>query len=377
MTSVYFYCCNEPGNLQEDVIQLAEGLRELGVPFYSNCDYWRESASSDAYLLTHDPHVSPDDCSVVVVSYTWVQWVRMGDFRQRRQPLPDGLFKQGRKYLTATIDNNDGYYTPAWEPAFRDFDVIFRTKFNRRAWHPSNMRPWAYGLTGRMFHPAAGGPPERRACLVNFGASHPFAYSTRALSRQRLEPRLTAVLPIDRTTDDLAAPPSDPYDRLMWEQTGGRYSRDYYRRLRASRAVACFCGDIIPGRPFRGAEKYLVGGGRARLRKAAWSILSRLSGSAPRAVGCDSFRFWESLAAGTAAINVDLDHYGVQFPVQPVSGVHYLGVNFDRIEDFIDTLLADPRLLDRVGAAGREWAVTHYTPKAAAARFLHSLGLAA
>ena len=40
---VFFYCCDEPGNLQEDIIAVAEGLRALGVPYYANCDYWLRS----------------------------------------------------------------------------------------------------------------------------------------------------------------------------------------------------------------------------------------------------------------------------------------------------------------------------------------------
>ena len=40
---VYFYVRNDEGCLQEDVITLAEGLRELGIPFYANCNYWQET----------------------------------------------------------------------------------------------------------------------------------------------------------------------------------------------------------------------------------------------------------------------------------------------------------------------------------------------
>src|SRR5882724_7252659 len=68
--TVYFYCCDEPDNLQEDVIALAEGLRELGVPFFGNCDYWRQSLATDDFLIRHDPDVSHDDCDIVVVSFT-------------------------------------------------------------------------------------------------------------------------------------------------------------------------------------------------------------------------------------------------------------------------------------------------------------------
>ena len=90
MPRVFFYCSDETGNLQEDVIALAEGLTELGVPFHANCDYWLQSTKPGDYLFRHSPDVIADDCDIVVISYTWAQWVRMGDFKVRRRPLPEG-----------------------------------------------------------------------------------------------------------------------------------------------------------------------------------------------------------------------------------------------------------------------------------------------
>jgi len=66
---IYFYCSNEAGNLQEDVIALAEGLLELGTPYYSNCDYWLRSSELSDYLLKHDPNVTHEDCDIVVSSW--------------------------------------------------------------------------------------------------------------------------------------------------------------------------------------------------------------------------------------------------------------------------------------------------------------------
>jgi hypothetical protein len=370
---IYFICSNEPGNLQEDIIALAEGLTELGVQYFSNCDYWLQSPNHNDYLLKHRPEVTPADCDVVVVSYTWPQWVRMGSFDLRLQPLPWGLFNKHRKYMTVYMDNNDGYRTISWEPEYRHFDLILRSKFNPRAWHPENMRAWAYGLTNRIIEATQGGLPfraRRRALLVNFGASHPFRYGTRVLSRDRLEPKIQKCLSIDRSVDNLSVEPLDAYESLMWRQTGGRFSRSYYERLKQTQAVACFCGDIIPSVPFRGSDRYLVGGNRAKLRRFLYSILGRFSPRAPRAVGCDSFRFWEALAAGSAAINVDLALYGVELPVMPENGMHYLGVDFSRVDALIEQMWDDPTLLERVADAGKRWARLYYSPKAAAQRFL-------
>jgi hypothetical protein len=376
MPRIYFYCSDEPGNLQEDVIALAEGLRELGVPFHANCDYWLQSNKPDDYLFRRAPNLTADDCDIVVVSYTWVQWVRMGDFKLRRQPLPKGLFKPGRRYVTVAMDNGDGYRTTSWEDQFRPFDLILRSKFNNRAAAPANMRPWAYGLTNRIVE-ATGNPTPfaQRAdsVLVNFNASHPYRYGARDLAARHFEPRIGALLSVDSTRDDLGREPGDSYEALMWRQTGGRFSRAYYERLKRSKAVACFCGDIIPPAPYR-PERYLVGGNRARLRRALFALLGLFDSRPPRAVGADSFRFWEALAAGCAAIHLDLDYYGMTMPVMPRNGVHYLGIDFARVKDFIERLREDAGLLERVAAQGNAWAKTHYSPKAVAERLLAMTG---
>jgi hypothetical protein len=56
---VYFYCCPEPKNLQDDIIILAEGLRELGIPYYSSADYWRQSPDENDYLFRKTPTCGP------------------------------------------------------------------------------------------------------------------------------------------------------------------------------------------------------------------------------------------------------------------------------------------------------------------------------
>jgi hypothetical protein len=185
-----------------------------------------------------------------------------------------------------------------------------------------------------------------------------------------VEAPLAAVIDFDRTKDDLSKEPLDAFDALMWRQTGRRFSRRYYDRLMSSQAVACFCGDMIPAAPFAGADRYLAGGGKARLLRLVFEIADRFDPRPARAVQWDSFRFWETLAAGCAAINIDLDHYGVSVPVMPVNWTHYIGVNFARPAQAAERIGDDPGLLERVATAGRAWALEHYSPRALAARLL-------
>jgi hypothetical protein len=184
---------------------------------------------------------------------------------------------------------------------------------------------------------------------------------------------LRKVLPVDHTKDDLSIEPADAYEALMWRQTEGRFSWKYYDRVKQSQAVACFCGEIIPSMPFD-PEQYLVGGNRAKLRRAFFELLGLLDPHPPRAVNWDSFRFWEGLSAGCASINVDLSLYGVDLPVAPENGIHYLGVNFARVRDLVDQLDAEPQILERIGTEGKRWAEQHYSARAVVKRFLELLG---
>ncbi len=374
---VYFYCRDEPFNLQEDVVTIAEGLKEIGIPFHGSCNYWLQSAEPGDYLIRHDPEIRPDDCDVVVVSYTWSIFMRPGSFDVLERALPDGLFKKGRRYTTVCMDNHDGHRTVSWEPEYRQFDLILRSKLNRRAWHPENMRPWVLGFTNRIVHATSGAPvfaDRRRIVLVNFGASHPYGHGARTEAAKAFLPELEKQMPFDMSKDDLKLRPDDPYERIMWEQTGMRFSRSYYHRLKTSQAVACFCGELIPPMPWKDPGQYLAGGNKARLKRKFFDTLARFDPRPGRSVQWDSFRAWEAWVAGCATINLDLDLYGAELPVMPENWKHYIGVDLANPTSALDRLRDDPAVLERVASAGREWAMRHYAPSAMAWRFLGHLG---
>lgn len=370
---VYFYCSNEPLNRQEHVVALAEGLQQLGIPYSGNCDYWLQSTTPGDYLVRHDPDISADDCDVVVVSGTLPLRMRPQTFEVVRQPLPENLFRRGRKYRTVFLDNQDGHRTISWEEEYRQFDIVFRSHLNRRAWHPENMRPSVLGFTKMTLRAAEGAPAfseRERKVLVNFGASHPYGHGTRTLAATTFLPELEKLIPFDTTKDNLKHVPADPYERLMWEQTGMRFSQSYYDRLKCSQAVACFCGEMIPPMPWRDPGQYLVGGNKAKLKRAVFEGLAKLDPRPPRSVQWDSFRAWEAWVAGCATINIDLDLYGPVLPVMPENWKHYIGVDLQRPQRAIERLRDDFNLLESVAVQGRAWALEHYSPKAVAQRFI-------
>lgn len=373
---IYFYNSGEPDNLQDDIIALAEGLRALGIPYYSRCNYWRLHPDRDDWLFTASPEVSPLDCDVVVYPCTYFYWIAMGTFKLAERPLPKELFRPGRRHRNVLFDFLDGHRTISWRPEFRNFDLILRAKLNRHAWHPTNLQPWTLSLSNRVIEHTAGGLPfaqRRPVCLVNFGGSHPYPHSSRDLAEQRFHPHLAGLLPLDRTIDNLSVAPTDPVHHLLWEQTGGRFSASYYERVKTAQAVSCFCGEIIPPMPWRDPGALLVGGNKAKLRRKFYRFLSAFDPRPDRIVQWDSFRFWETLAAGSVAFHLDLERYGVTLPIMPQNWLHYVGIDLEKPMAAIDRLRADPGQLATIAANGRAWALQHYAPRATATRFLSLL----
>jgi hypothetical protein len=271
------------------------------------------------------------------------------------------------------MDSHDGHRTVSWEPQFRQFDLILRSKLNRRAWHPENMRPWVLGFTNRILKEVSGAPPyagRRHSLLWNFGASHPYPHGAREQAGARFLPAAARLFDIDTAKDDLSVEPADPYEALMWRQTAHRFSRKYYVRLMQAQAGACFCGELIPPMPYRRPDNYLVGGYRAKIRRAVYEFLGRFDPRPFRSVQWDSFRFWETLCAGTVAFNIDLEHYGAELPEMPQNWKHYVGVDFDRVDEAIDRLRSNATLLESIGREGQAWALTRYSPLRLAERLL-------
>lgn len=368
--SVYFYIREQPVIYQDAVVVLAEGLQELGATVTANVRYWRRSPAPEDWLVRETAPAPPPDCDLVIVTDSWVRAID-AEFWVHESPLPPGLFHAGRRYRTVYVDLADGYLTPSWRPEFAAFDVVLRAKYNRRCHHPANHRPWALGLTSRILQSVATARPweERQpTLLINFGASHPYPHGV----RERFTPRLIAaarpLFSADERRDDLRVPPADAADRLAWEQTQRRHHRGYYERLGTSQAVAAFCGELIPAAPWR--PSYLVGGRRARWRRRVYDFLAKVDPRPPRLIQWDSWRFWEALAAGCVVFHLDLAHYGVELPVMPRHLEHYVAVRPETMEEVLAGLAREPRQLAEIAARGRDWALSHYSPRALAARLL-------
>jgi hypothetical protein len=356
---IFFYCC--PPGLPDakdtvyphTIVCLAEGLKDLGIPFYADRNFWQLSHDREEYLFNCDSNVKPDDCSIVVLHTAWFT---------AGNPMPATLFHPHRRYKTVYFES-EADAKHAWEPEFRQFDYIFRTHFNHRYHYPSNFYPWAFGLSHRILNELQNIPAfsERQRCLlVNFRLVH----SIRYFIQDNFLPKLQNVLSIDKSVESTQEAPTDPDAYLQWCQTDRRHYPNYYKRLLKSSACACFGGLLINPWPLDAF------GPSTPWDRIINKILCQFDHSPRRILNWESWRFWEAIAAGSVAFHVDLQKYGAQLPVMPENWSHYIGVDLDNLQATVDRLQDEPDILETISTRGRQWAVDSYSPKPTALRFL-------
>jgi hypothetical protein len=84
----------------------------------------------------------------------------------------------------------------------------------------------------------------------------------------------------------------------------------------------------------------------------------------------DSFRLWESFAAGCLTVHLDFDKYGFALPEMPRAWEHYVPIDLDNIAGSVTAMLDREKEWADIAEQGRAWAVAHYAPQPTAVRVL-------
>jgi len=87
----------------------------------------------------------------------------------------------------------------------------------------------------------------------------------------------------------------------------------------------------------------------------------------------DSFRLWESFAAGCLTVHLDFDKYGFALPVRPEPWTHYVPIDLDDIAGSVTAIMDRESEWAAIADAGRSWALEHYAPKPTALRVLSDM----
>jgi hypothetical protein len=335
-------------------IALAEGLAPFGIEFYADRPYWRPFADRDKTLFRFDKRVSPADCDLVLVDRQI--------FAYRQDIALNAVRQTAPRAIRVLIDHTD-FLRRAVEPLYDDFDIVLEAHCRVDGRRQSNRNPWPFALTTRQIKAGSGtGAFARRQWVMRDSFRNTaYPHSARVFAKRRLYPVLGDALPISVA---LHEPSPDPQDQLMWQQTGRRHAHDYFEDLKMVAACCCIGGWFVPYKDWF-PSRLLFPGRR---------LLSLSGLSSRHIVQWDSWRLWEAMACGAAAVHVDFQAYGMEFPERPENWTHYIGVDLDRPHLARERLMDDPEILERVAAAGREWALAHYSPAAQAYRLLRLLG---
>jgi len=355
--SIFFYCVPqgtpEDTAYQHNIVCLGEGLKALGIPFYSNVNYWKLSTSHDEYLFKYDYHVNPEDCDIIIFNQSWTF----------RNDFPKDLFNRKRKYITVHFDSSDGTRSASWDSDFRQFDFILRTHYCSNYSYPANFHPWVFGLSDRILEETKEIPKfeeRRKSMLVNFRLNNT-PHSVRVAVVKDFLPKIQTILPIENPVDGFNQPPTDSASYLHWLQTGRRHYPSYYKSLKQVATCACFGGFFVSD---------FLSDPSTKLARSFKRVIGKSGIKTRSIVQWDSWRLWESLAAGTVVFHVDFDKYCFVLPVRPENWKHYIGIDLSNVQESIDRLMDEPECLEKISIEGRQWARENYNSIATATRFI-------
>lgn len=353
-----FFFCSPPGppdntGYEHQIIALAEGLLELGFTPKGNVNYWLRSTEEGDYLINRYEYTDLNEFDVVVFSNQVINF-------QGSDYLPDDLFNTDREYKLVFLDSSDGLKTPGFNKEFRNADFVLKSHYCSKYSYPENFVPWQFGLSNRVINYTQQDqvPFNEREELIlsNFRVWH----ISRKLVEIISEQFYYDVYPKDEATESFEADTMADIDLLFWKQTGRRHYPSYYNRLNRTMISNATGGTL--------QKKEIVGSGLySRLLRKLDSRFSLLKYD--RIYQFDSWRLWESLVAGCCTLHLDFEKYGMELPVNPVNGLHYIGIDLDNPKKVLN-ILKDKERLSEISENGKNWALQFYSPKAVTERFL-------
>lgn len=321
-SGIYFYFHDHARPIEDEtthytIMNIVDGLRELEIPCFSNVQDSRfihrivgQARDQVVVVDATESNYTPD----LVNAFAAFE-ARAKIFHSRADTAPDMITPPG---MTAVM---------AHENAFAQFH--------------ENRIPWVFGLSHKRIknlENKTAFSDRQNVLLRNFRPS--YNQSVRDSLDCALIPTLEKFFTID---DEISA---------SWHA----YKLSNYAGCLAYGGH--FCGDLAKNDFFKN-HRYIQEMIQHR-RYIKPTVISRW----------DSWRFWESLAAGCLTIHLDAEKYGFKFPVAPVAWKHYVPLDLEDPKGFVDELIRRKPEWADIAHAGKEWALEHYSPLPTARRFV-------
>lgn len=304
---------------------LAEGLNDLGIPVHANVSCQAPDISNFHFTAT-DPEQLYSSALIVL------------DLNKLEAEMANGSICLDlpfeRCVILAMNDALANFAPPPDTPLFCTHENRFHTL-------PGFRIPWAFGCSSRILQKLQqANRPRVRRFIANFRPT--FAQPVRQALDLCLVDHLKRIVEVDSTL-------SDP----------GRWGDQHFEKLSTSIGCLAYGGYFTQDMHKTPYLAERLPPAKAQFHRD--TVVLRW----------DSWRFWESLAAGCATVHLDFEKYGFMLPVMPVNGVHYIGIDLENISATVELLAGPTEPLRKIGEQGRQWAITNYSPLAVAKRFLN------
>jgi hypothetical protein len=295
---------------------LVEGLVEMGIPVFSN----QQVPGAQFHEFR------PDAFALHVFNMT--------EKTMHGPVLPFvANFARREKILLSMADTNTIIFPENSFPSL----MTHENRFLKLA---GNRHPWAFGISRTTLEKTKNRPPfgkRQRVVLRNFRPSA--NQDIRNLLDYSLLEALEKHIAVDR-----------------------RIGEDHFDRLQKNLACLAYGGSILSdysGNPFYdNSPAYKTFQNKAKFAHPL--VVTRW----------DSWRFWESLAAGCLTFHLDFEKYGFLLPEMPVAWKHYIPIDMADPLGTVERFMDSESCWEEIASDGREWALQHYSPKAVAQRLL-------
>lgn len=358
---IYFIFSEE--SISHISVSIAEGLDELGITIFANQDCWPSYFKNGEYLFKHDENIHPNDCAICVADISNIELtMSKGKVHplflcadQLRQDLIIVLLDMGDTENLVNIDNNNLMLRG-----------VLKTHLNKILEYPNFYFPWAFGLNKRIIQSTERALPfgERKQEIISIFRSS-LNQSVRIAMNFAFLSNLQQKIKIN---DDLIQSEiNTPYasnsqlDNFYAQLLKNHHMPNWFKILRESKFCCAYGGNFECANLTRRFDPENI----IRTNIVSGGIKPKSS-----IMRWDSWRFWESLAAGCVTIHLDFEQCGFLLPVQPVNWQHYVGIDLTNPKATAERILDEPELMEEIAENGRQWALDHYSPVPVACRLL-------
>lgn len=313
---------------------LAQGLAQLRVPVYSNI--------ASPLFTTRSVHQPGPEAYVFVLT----------DKTNTPEYLAQIVAYPAEKKLILSMgDDIQNHLTPPGIPALM-------THENRLLTIDGDRRPWAFGISAQVAAMTANPPPfrERQAILLkNFRPS--LHQSVRQCLDLALVPHLARHFAIDDRLSD-EQQDMQRLDHISVRPDHSAHFADHFDKLKNYVGCLAYGGEFFSNLSRNGHFKNVKAFRHYHFQQD------------PVVLRWDSFRLWESWAAGCLTFHLDFDKYGFKLPVMPEAWQHYVPIDLADPAGTAEALMTRRNELADIAHAGMIWARLHYGPEGVARRLL-------